>query len=449
MARHFDYIIVGSGIAGLYAALLAREHGSVLILTKGSIDEANTKYAQGGIAAAVGADDSADAAPRRHASRPAPASSTQRRRASSPPRPPTASPTSCASACPSTASTARSRSAARPRTAAPASSTPAATPPAPTSSSRSATSRAHSNVTILEHSQAVDIVVEDGAAAGVIALDARTNATRATSTRSHHPARDRRLRPALPRQHQPARRDRPTASRWPTAPAPRSWTWSSSSSTPRRCGCPACPSSSSPRPCAAKARCSSTPPASASCRGYDERAELAPRDIVARAIVSGDGAHGARTTSTSTSRTCRRSASPRASRRSRATAPTTASTSRRSRIPVSPAAHYMMGGVRTNAWGETNIAQPLRLRRDRLHRRPRRQPPRQQLAARDGRLRQARHRAHPGRRSATPTRATVGDAARCPTRARSRKSGVYNPEGDGDAPHRRSGAGPALRRAAP
>jgi L-aspartate oxidase len=56
--KHFDYIIVGSGIAGLYAALLAREHGSVLILTKGSIDECNTKYAQGGIAAAVGPDDS-------------------------------------------------------------------------------------------------------------------------------------------------------------------------------------------------------------------------------------------------------------------------------------------------------------------------------------------------------------------------------------------------------
>jgi L-aspartate oxidase len=54
----YDYIIVGSGIAGLYAALLAREHGSVLILTKGSIDECNTRYAQGGIAAAVGAGDS-------------------------------------------------------------------------------------------------------------------------------------------------------------------------------------------------------------------------------------------------------------------------------------------------------------------------------------------------------------------------------------------------------
>ncbi|MGB2695324.1 MAG: FAD-dependent oxidoreductase, partial [Dehalococcoidia bacterium] len=56
----YDYIIVGSGIAGLYAALLAREHGSVLILTKGSIDECNTRYAQGGIAAAVGPGDTAE-----------------------------------------------------------------------------------------------------------------------------------------------------------------------------------------------------------------------------------------------------------------------------------------------------------------------------------------------------------------------------------------------------
>ncbi|MDO8750815.1 MAG: FAD-binding protein, partial [Dehalococcoidia bacterium] len=31
----FDFLIVGSGIAGLYAALLAREHGTVVILTKG------------------------------------------------------------------------------------------------------------------------------------------------------------------------------------------------------------------------------------------------------------------------------------------------------------------------------------------------------------------------------------------------------------------------------
>src|SRR2546426_10526087 len=56
----YDYIIVGSGIAGLYAALLAREHGSVLVLTKGSIDDCNTRWAQGGIAAPIGAGDSAE-----------------------------------------------------------------------------------------------------------------------------------------------------------------------------------------------------------------------------------------------------------------------------------------------------------------------------------------------------------------------------------------------------
>jgi L-aspartate oxidase len=55
----YDLIIVGSGIAGLYAAIKAREVGlSVLLITKSSIEEASTRYAQGGIAAAVGAGDS-------------------------------------------------------------------------------------------------------------------------------------------------------------------------------------------------------------------------------------------------------------------------------------------------------------------------------------------------------------------------------------------------------
>src|SRR4030042_710039 len=57
-ANHYDYIIVGGCIAGLYIALLAIKRGSVLILTKGSIDDCNTKYAQGGIAVAMGRDDS-------------------------------------------------------------------------------------------------------------------------------------------------------------------------------------------------------------------------------------------------------------------------------------------------------------------------------------------------------------------------------------------------------
>ncbi len=59
MAKWWDYCIIGSGIAGLYTALLARQvGGSVLILTKGGIDECNTKHAQGGIAAAIGKGDS-------------------------------------------------------------------------------------------------------------------------------------------------------------------------------------------------------------------------------------------------------------------------------------------------------------------------------------------------------------------------------------------------------
>ena len=56
--KQYDYIIVGSGIGGLYIGLLAKELGSVLIITKGSIADCNTRYAQGGIAAAIDKGDS-------------------------------------------------------------------------------------------------------------------------------------------------------------------------------------------------------------------------------------------------------------------------------------------------------------------------------------------------------------------------------------------------------
>ncbi|MFH1663096.1 MAG: FAD-binding protein [Chloroflexota bacterium] len=58
--KHYDYIIVGSGIAGLYCALLAIKQASVLLVTKGSIEDCNTKFAQGGIAAAIGSNDSVE-----------------------------------------------------------------------------------------------------------------------------------------------------------------------------------------------------------------------------------------------------------------------------------------------------------------------------------------------------------------------------------------------------
>jgi len=53
-----DYIVIGSGIAGLFTALLASRHGSVLVLTKAALEESNTRYAQGGIAAAMSPADS-------------------------------------------------------------------------------------------------------------------------------------------------------------------------------------------------------------------------------------------------------------------------------------------------------------------------------------------------------------------------------------------------------
>ena len=60
--RHYDLLVVGSGIAGLYAAIRAQEHGaSVLLVTKGAIEEASTRWAQGGIAAAVGHGDTPEA----------------------------------------------------------------------------------------------------------------------------------------------------------------------------------------------------------------------------------------------------------------------------------------------------------------------------------------------------------------------------------------------------
>ena len=59
--ERYDLIVVGSGIAGLYAALQAIDRGAgVLLVTKGAIDEATTRHAQGGIAAAVGPGDSTE-----------------------------------------------------------------------------------------------------------------------------------------------------------------------------------------------------------------------------------------------------------------------------------------------------------------------------------------------------------------------------------------------------
>ncbi len=57
---HTDFVIVGGGIAGLRAAIALAPAGRVSVLTKAEPAESNTGYAQGGIAAAFGDDDSPD-----------------------------------------------------------------------------------------------------------------------------------------------------------------------------------------------------------------------------------------------------------------------------------------------------------------------------------------------------------------------------------------------------
>jgi L-aspartate oxidase len=53
-----DFLVIGGGIAGLMFAIQAAEVGSVIVLTKAASSEANTAYAQGGIASVWSVDDS-------------------------------------------------------------------------------------------------------------------------------------------------------------------------------------------------------------------------------------------------------------------------------------------------------------------------------------------------------------------------------------------------------
>lgn len=53
-----DFLIVGTGLAGLCAALYASRFGSVILVTKSTLNESNSYWAQGGIAAAIDPEDS-------------------------------------------------------------------------------------------------------------------------------------------------------------------------------------------------------------------------------------------------------------------------------------------------------------------------------------------------------------------------------------------------------
>src|SRR5215203_4148439 len=64
LERHaYDIVVIGAGVAGLAFTLRLPQGLRIALLTKGVLGESNTRYAQGGLAAAVGADDT----PRLHA----------------------------------------------------------------------------------------------------------------------------------------------------------------------------------------------------------------------------------------------------------------------------------------------------------------------------------------------------------------------------------------------
>ena len=56
--KRFDVVVIGAGVAGLAFTLRRPPSLKVALLTKGALGESNTRYAQGGLAAAVGGDDS-------------------------------------------------------------------------------------------------------------------------------------------------------------------------------------------------------------------------------------------------------------------------------------------------------------------------------------------------------------------------------------------------------
>lgn len=351
MPERFDYIIIGSGIAGLYAALLAREHGSVCVVTKGSIDECNTKYAQGGIAAAVGADDDPalhlkdtieagaglvnvdaarilveEAADRIHdlVNFGVPFDSQD-------------------------GEVALGREAAHTRNRilhAGGDSTGAHIEISLSSLARL------SRITIKEHVQVEEIAVEDGRARAVLALDARTNTSDRFETDavilatggcgqlyrvSTNPDVATGDGVALAFRAGAEVRDmefiqfHPTALRLPGVPI-----FLISEAVRGEGGILRNKAGERFMP------------------AYDRRAELAPRDVVARAIVSEMQRTGSDHVYLDISHVAPGRVTARFPQIYRYCLDHGVDITR-DPIPVSPAAHYMMGGVRTNSWGETTI----------------------------------------------------------------------------------------------
>ena len=193
-------------------------------------------------------------------------------------------------------------------------------------------------------------------------------------------------------------------------------------------------------------------------QGRHELADLAPRDVVARAIVDADALTGESTTSASTPGTWARTSSSSASRRSSPRCRELGFDPATDLLPVAPAQHYACGGVETDLLGRSSLEGLYACGEVLVHRRPRRQPARLQLAARGARLRAPHRRRHHRRGSAagelpTATAAAEAGAARCSTRSQRARRAARDDRGARARCARparwRDGAARGARRASP
>ena len=268
-------------------------------------------------------------------------------------------------------------------------------------------------IEVIEHALVLDLLptAAGGVGGGHPARDGRGPARR--GGRRPGPglrARHRRHRPGVRRHHQPAGLHRGRGGGGAAGRRGGRATWSSCSSTRPCCGWAAAPPASSrwsARRCAARARCCVDDSGTRFMRGQHELADLAPRDVVAKAILRRMRETGAEHVWLD--------ARHFGAEKWRVRFPTILATLTSlgldpvtQLIPVAPACHYASGGIATDLAGRTSVRRAVRLRRGGLHGGARRQPAGLELAAGGAGVRPADRRGRAAHRAPGPAAGRAG-----------------------------------------